>query len=254
MGFLYLLVAIFATTLGAMSGFGGGIIIKPVLDAFSDYNVFVIGVLSSFTVLCMAFVSTVQRFLIGFKIEKKLVFITIGALLGGVLGKELFGLLYVAMLPDSVRLIQASALIILLVFVLFKNTLPKCNIENPAIIILSGIILGAISSFLGIGGGPFNIVVLGMLFNMDIKQATIASIFLILFSQASNLIAIAFTTTFQAFDYSMLYYMIPGGIVGGFIGSVIGRKLSNKSIERIYFLIIIGLLILNVYNIIMIFL
>ncbi|MGB4608662.1 MAG: hypothetical protein GX243_05760 [Tissierellia bacterium] len=47
---LYFLITLFATTLGSTSGMGGGVIIKPVLDAFGHYDIETISVLSSVSV------------------------------------------------------------------------------------------------------------------------------------------------------------------------------------------------------------
>ena len=47
------LVAILATTIGGISGVGGGVIIKPVMDAVSGLPVATISFLSGCTVLAM---------------------------------------------------------------------------------------------------------------------------------------------------------------------------------------------------------
>ena len=61
--FIYFLVALFATSLGSISGMGGGVIIKPFLDAFGQFDAATIGVLSSVTVLTMALVAVGKQFL-----------------------------------------------------------------------------------------------------------------------------------------------------------------------------------------------
>ncbi len=57
MEFLYFFVALFSTTIGAISGLGGGTIIKPVLDAVSGLTVANINFMSSCAVLSMTFLS-----------------------------------------------------------------------------------------------------------------------------------------------------------------------------------------------------
>ena len=54
---LYFLIAIGATTVGSMTGMGGGVIIKPLMDVIQGVDVETIGVLSSITVFCMSVVS-----------------------------------------------------------------------------------------------------------------------------------------------------------------------------------------------------
>lgn len=57
---VYFLIALLATTAGAMTGMGGGVIIKPLLDLLGDYDAATIGVLSALTVFVMSLVSQWQ--------------------------------------------------------------------------------------------------------------------------------------------------------------------------------------------------
>jgi len=54
---LYFLVSLIATTVGSITGMGGGVIIKPILDFIGTYNAQTIGVISSITVLTMSIIS-----------------------------------------------------------------------------------------------------------------------------------------------------------------------------------------------------
>ena len=55
---IYFLTTIIATSAGGISGMGGGIIIKPVLDLMGDFTPQTIGVMSATTVFVMSLVST----------------------------------------------------------------------------------------------------------------------------------------------------------------------------------------------------
>ena len=61
--FLYFLIAIGATTVGSLTGMGGGVIIKPVMDVMGAYDAATIGVLSSITVFSMSVVSIGKQML-----------------------------------------------------------------------------------------------------------------------------------------------------------------------------------------------
>lgn len=250
MGIVYFLIAIIATTIGAGAGIGGGVIIKPALDALGGYNIEVIGNLSSITILSMAIVSTVKCFFKGIKFDKRLIALTIGAIVGGFLGKELFYFIKSLLDESLIATIQAAMMIALLFIALFKNKLPKFHINNVFAVIFIGLVLGTLSAFLGIGGGPINVAVLCMFFAMDIKKAATGSIFIILCSQFTKLATITLTTGFGAFDYSMLFFMIPGGILGGFIGSWVNTKFEKKHIEKLFVVVVVSMILLNVYNII----
>ncbi len=251
MGIIYFLIAILATTIGSGAGIGGGVIIKPALDALGSYNTFVIGVLSSATILAMAVIATIRCLSDKIKLDKRIISLVMGAVAGGFLGKELFAFVYSRLDNSLITTIQAAIMIALLFIALFKNKLPKLHIKNLFPAVAVGLILGTLSSFLGIGGGPINVAVLCMFFAMNIKQATTGSIFIIMFSQIAKLSTLALTNGFGAFDYSMLYYMIPGGIMGGFIGSYLKCKLQDKHIEKLFIIVVSGVILLNIYNIIM---
>ena len=46
---IHFLIAIGATTVGSLTGMGGGVIIKPLMDVMQNFDVETIGVLSSIT-------------------------------------------------------------------------------------------------------------------------------------------------------------------------------------------------------------
>ena len=108
MGILYFFITLAATTAGAIAGIGGGVLIKPTLDALGHYNIATIGVLSSIAVLVMAVVSTVRRFIGGLKVDKKIILLAIGAIVGGFAGKEIFYLLLSVTEGPVIKIIQSG--------------------------------------------------------------------------------------------------------------------------------------------------
>ncbi len=251
MMFLYFIVAITATIFGSLVGLGGGVVIKPVLDAIGTYDLTTIGILSSFTVFSMAVVSTGKQIKKGFKVEHNMLVITLGSILGGGIGNTLFKtFLKVLNNEGMATAIQGTMLAGLLILVLFKGKLPKYHLKNNVILFLIGLILGTIASFLGIGGGPINVMILVLLLNMDMKKAATTSVLIILLSQFAKLVLIAMGSGFGMYDLSMLYVMVPGGILGGLIGAHFNHKLSHDTIHKIFNIAIILLVILNIYNVV----
>ena len=61
MRFLYIIIAFVATLVGSLTGLGGGVIIKPVMDMVSDFPVETIGIISSITVFSMSLVSVYKH-------------------------------------------------------------------------------------------------------------------------------------------------------------------------------------------------
>lgn len=248
MGLVYLFVALFATLLGSLAGIGGGIIIKPVLDFIGDYDAFVIGILSSATIFSMALVSTARRYKQIAGCSKVLLVLAISSIAGGMLGNAVFNSLFKLIDASTLQIIQSSLIIILLSIVLLKGKIKRYYINNYIIVSLTGIVLGALSAFLGIGGGPINVAILCILFSMNIKEAAIGSIFIILLSQFGKLMTVLLTTGFGNNDYSMLFYMIPAAIASGFLGSYLNKKLSARTINSIFITTVIIVIIINLYN------
>ncbi len=251
---VYFLVGLCASVLGAVAGLGGGVIIKPILDTLGHYDVSTIGALSSATVFSMAVVSLINARRLGVKIEGKTSFIlAIGSITGGVIGKGIFNYL-IDHINNSefVSLIQSGILagLMLIIFMLITNKekMKTHQIENALIIFLVGLGLGVLSSFLGIGGGPLNVAILYLLFSMEARNTIINSIFIIFFSQLSTLFTVGLTTGFSMYDLSMLKYMISGAVIGGMIGTTLASKLSSNKITSIFNVSIIGIFLINLYN------
>jgi hypothetical protein len=252
----YFLVGFLATTIGAMAGLGGGVIIKPVLDALGNFDIASIGVLSSATVLSMSTVSLVKAYFGDMHLKgKESLMLAVGSVSGGILGKILFAQSLERLGdPGLLKTIQASILVTLLFAVFIslnlKDKINVYNIENLFMTLIIGLILGTISSFLGVGGGPFNVVVLALLFSMGIKESALNSIFIIFCAQSSGLLRIYFTTGFSEYNLSMLNWMILGGVIGGFVGSFLLHRIHGRYIERIFNATLAVIIIINIYNVV----
>lgn len=247
--FVYFLVAFGATTFGALAGLGGGVIIKPLLDTLGHYDLTTIGLLSSITVFSMAIVSIYKQSKNGFKVNKNLFLLAIGSILGGGIGKSVFA--YTLTLfsnEDILSGIQALLLAGLLVIVLFKKHLPHFHIKNPILVSLIGLLLGSVASFLGIGGGPINVAVLVMFMALDIKEAAINSIFIILLSQFSKLSLVLIGEGFSSYNLKMLYFMIPGGILGGLLGSRLNKVVDSVALHKVFNIAVLLIIFINLFN------
>lgn len=250
---IYFLVALLSTICGSMAGLGGGVIIKPVLDFLGDYNIETIGVLSACTIFSMALVSVIKQLSYKSKIDiKNTGLLGIGSVIGGLLGQKLLTFILKIVQGRIVSLVQSGILALLLIFVYIymnnKEKFKSYKIDNFILSTIIGIFLGLIAAFLGIGGGPINVAFFTIFFSMEAKNAARDSVLIILFSQASKLLTIAFGTGFSGYDLSMLPYMIFGGVLGGFIGAKFNRIFSNEIILRVFNTITILIIGLNIYN------
>lgn len=250
----YFLIALIATILGSMAGLGGGVIIKPILDFLGNYNLSTISVLSSVTVFTMAIVSIIKQIRYKFELEiRKTSLIGLGAILGGLLGEKLLKYILQIFNANLVTILQNAilAILLILVFIYMNNKIKfiSYRVQNSIACLIIGLFLGLVASFLSIGGGPINVCILTIFFSMTPKEAAVNSIFTILFSQASKLATIALSTGFSCFDLSLLPFMVLGGILGGLIGSKFNKLFSNDTILKVFNIVLLALILLNIYNI-----
>ncbi|RRD94702.1 sulfite exporter TauE/SafE family protein [Clostridiales bacterium COT073_COT-073] len=256
MEIIFFLVAFLASIIGAICGIGGGVIIKPTLDSFGMMSVATISFLSGCTVLAMSSYSVIKAKLAGdSQVDGKTGFpLAIGAVLGGIAGKELFDI--VANLTsnrEKVGMVQAICLLLItlgtLIYTIRKDKIKTRQIKNPLVSGLIGFCLGMISAFLGIGGGPMNLVVLFYFFSMQTKMAAANSLYIIFFSQLASLIGVIVTGKVPAFSSWILAITVIGGISGSIAGRAINKKIDNKVVDKLFIGLMIILLVINAYNI-----
>lgn len=253
---LYFLIAIGATTVGSLTGMGGGVIIKPLMDVLQGFDVQTIGVLSSITVFSMSVVSIGKQMLSKTKIPfDTAIPLALGSVVGGLAGEKLLQLIVDALQANAaVTVVQnvALSLLILAVFLYMKNKshIPSKQLRGLVVSLLVGAFLGICSSFLGIGGGPINVALIIYLFSFDTKTATVCSLVTILFAQISKLTTVALTTGFGGFDLSMAPVMVVGAIAGGFIGASLNKKCKEETVEKAFNAVQLLVLAISVFNIV----
>ncbi|EOH96763.1 sulfite exporter TauE/SafE [Enterococcus haemoperoxidus ATCC BAA-382] len=252
-GIIYFIVIILANTVGAISGMGGGVIIKPVLDTLHFHPLAAISFYSSVAVFTMSIVSTLRQMKNGLKLQLPIAFfVSLGSVIGGILGNTVFeSLLRFFSDEKYVQLIQIILTIVTLLFAYFYTKIGNdrsFDLSHPIWYVSIGLFLGFISTLLGIGGGPINVALLMLCFGIPIKEATVYSIITIFFSQAAKLFTIAQSTGFGRFDLTILFYVIPAAVIGGFVGALISGKISSERVTQIYQVVILLVLLLNLWN------
>ena len=255
MDILFFIVAFLSSIVGAICGIGGGVVIKPVLDMLQMGTPATINFLSGCTVLSMSLYSVVKSLRAGdSKVEMSTgTPLAIGAAVGGVAGKELFSAVkdFFGGSP-MVGGVQAVALgiitLLTLLYTLNKSRIATRSTSRKALCLVIGLGLGIMSSFLGIGGGPINLVVLGYFFGMDTKTAAANSLYIILFSQAASLITTVLTRSVPEFGILALVLMVDGGIGGGIVGRKLNRKMDNKAVDKLFIGLMVLIVGICVYN------
>lgn len=255
MYFIFFGISFFASVIGAICGIGGGVIIKPLLDATGIMGVSAISFFSGCTVLSMSIVS------VGTSMRNKTAHVkfavtlplAIGSALGGLAGKILFQeIKSMTAAENTVGFVQAAMLLLItlitFVYTLKKSSIHTLRLENTAICVGVGILLGFFSAFLGIGGGPINLMILSYLFSMDAKEAAINSLFVILVSQIFSLMQTVLSGNIPEIEVTFLLLMVIGGILGGKSGSKINRKITERHVNYLFEGLMVLIMLICMYN------
>lgn len=256
MKILIFIICFGASVAGALCGIGGGVIIKPLVDALGIMDVTTISFLSGCTVLSMSTYSVVKSKLAGtgdLKTKPGLP-LAMGAALGGILGKWVFSLIQsVSENPNQVRTIQAACLLAVttgtLLYTIYKEKITTHYIESITFCVIIGGVLGIMSSFLGIGGGPINLVVFYFFFSMSTKAAAENSLYVIFFSQLAGLIQTLVVGKVPEFALEILILMVIGGIAGGIFGRSINKRIEEHTVDKLFIVLMIVIIMINIHNI-----
>ena len=230
--------------MGAYVGLGGGVIIKPLLDLIGKDPINIVNFYSACAVFSMSISSMIKHIKSKTKIDFKLILsLSLGAVVGGILGSKLFDYLLGIFDNNMLKSIQGLALGILLV-----ASVVYINVKNPILIVIVGLTLGFIASFLGVGGGPINVAFLALFFSMTVKEAAVYSVGTIFFSQLSKLVTLGITHTIPKFDIITLIVAIVCAVVGGFLGAKMNKKGNEKVIQTVFTAVVTAIAIVNFYN------
>ncbi len=250
-------VCIFSTMVGAISGIGGGVIIKPLLDmTLSGLGTKMISLLSAFSVLSMSlfsigknYVQKSQQQKLSMKIAVPL---AVSSTAGGVIGKLLFNALSAFVQADAaVKCVQNAVLFAVMVCVLIfslRHKTAKPVERSAGEGLLAGLLLGLFAAFLGIGGGPLNMMILTGFYGMSHKEGALYSLFIIVFSQTAGIVT-ALIADSALPPLSMLLIACAAGILGGVIGRKIAGRTRSDFVKTLYNAAAVFILLLCVANI-----
>lgn len=255
MAILIFVICLLASMTGSICGIGGGVIIKPVLDALGIMSVSAISFLSGLTVLSMSVISVFKQrklHLVDFQIGSLL---AIGSVVGGIVGNTVFHALKTAAGNDHfVGMVQALVLALITLMTLIYNAflkqrLPSYRVQNALPCTAIGSLLGILSAFLGIGGGPINLAVLNFAFSFDTKKSAANSLYIIMCSQISNFLTSCVQQTIPEFPWIYLLFMVSAGVIGGFIGADVNKKISSATTDKLFSGLLCVIILICFYNV-----
>ena len=252
---IFILISFFASVIGCICGIGGGVIIKPVMDAFHIYPVSTVSFMSGCIVLSMTSYSVLKSVIAHeSQIDKGTsTWLGLGAAFGGIAGKQLFETIKtVTANQNTVGAVQTAALFLVtaatILYTLNKNKVKSHAVRSPLSCIGIGLGLGLISAFLGIGGGPLNLVVLYFFMSMDTKPAAQNSLYIILISQLASLIYTIASGTVPEFPGPLFIMMVICGILGGAVGRRINKHIGSKTVNRLFIMLMCTIMLICRYN------
>lgn len=252
---IFALMCLAVTFVGAICGVGGGVILKPVLDAVSGYSVAQVGLLSGITVLAMTLSSVVTSREVRAELgRRRMRLFLVGSVMGGLMGKALLKALLDWVSSDALAGVAQNALLMALMvatlwYELNRWKIRTHRIERWWIAALIGALLGMVSTFLGIGGGPFNLIVLIHCFSMDPRSAAAGSLGIILFSQSASLVEMLATAGAPELPLPVLLLGAAGGVAGGLLGRASVRRMDERQIGRLFLGLLFAIIVICLLNI-----
>ena len=255
MGIIYFLLAITATTVGAITGISGGVIIRPAVDLLGGLDAASGSIMSSVAVFCMTVVSTGKRIHQKAPLNMHLSApLAIGALLGGNFGRMLLSGIVARTDNTTVTITQnavlAAVIFGVLLYMLNKSKITPLELKGFAPAFVIGILLGTQAAFLGIGGGPINVAVIIYLFGLDTKSAATCSLITILAAQTANLLSTQLGGGFGGYDLTMLPPLAIGAVAGGFLGASLSKRMSEKRTDVMFDTVLVVVFCICIINII----
>jgi len=227
---------------GILSGFfgiGGGTILVPLLLMLGYETKIAIGI----SVVQMVFSSVFGSYLNNKKgtLDVSMVS-TIG--IGGFIGALLSGYIAASFSDDTLEFIFLSFATFALLRLFFKNKEHKDQREvNRIVLLLIGVLLGAMSMTIGVGGSIILVPILVGFLHVPLKKAISAGLFFVVFSSVAGLISHA---VIGHVDYQSGVIIGFASLVGVYVGIHLKDKvdadLQKKLLVGFYLLVVLYLI------------
>lgn len=254
MDVLFFFIAAGASVIGGICGIGGGVLMKPLIDLLGLADVGTASFLSSCSVFVMSLYNVSRSFLERSHIieVRTTLPLAVGAAAGGILGNRAFSTICSALSLRTAGIMQSVSLLMLtaatLVYTVKKMRIHTIHVRGTGGCVMIGVSLGCLSSFLGIGGGPFNLAVLHYFFSMGTKAAAANSLFIILLSQSASLARTFLNGPVPSASPSTVCLMVLGGILGGMIGRKCNKRMQAAAVDRLFIGLQIVIMLICVWN------
>ena len=150
---LLFFICIIASSVGAVVGAGGGVIIKPAVDMFGLLPVSTASFCSGCTVLGMSLSSLIRNRKDGIKLQLRTsTALALGAIAGGLIGQRLFDLLIEVFQNEKLiggiqSIILTIIMVLVFIYICKKDKIQSKKVEHLWVSLIIGIVLGMTSAF-----------------------------------------------------------------------------------------------------------
>ncbi|TCP30885.1 hypothetical protein EV207_10464 [Scopulibacillus darangshiensis] len=259
-GILLFIIALLSGAYGVIVGAGGGFIFVPVLLIFFHMSP-VTAAGTGLVVVMLNALSGITGYVKQRRIDYKIgIILALGALPGTLIGTWLGR----SSSSQLFYLIFSSVIVLLGLFLLIKKAPSNKNVEdkqrdetavalhkqnsteetishkpsqNYYSLLAIGLLLGVVSSYLGIGGGWLLVPILIYIYRVAPHYATATSIFSLCLYSAIGVITQIY---YGHIDWSVVLWGGLGVLVGGQAGAYMSNKLSGRLIIKMLSILLIG--------------
>ncbi len=259
---LFMLIGFCAGTTSGFYGMGGGWLVTPILNVIGFPMPYAIGT-SLVYIVINSIVGTLRHK--KFKNVNYLLGLLIGvnSIIGVLIGKSLISYMKKAGNVDVVvRYIYIIFLLSVSLYMLFERKIKSKKLkrksgrvkrELPPVIkikvegkirkisiwklLITGILLGMLSSMMGIGGGFLLVPIYIYLIRVPVKVAVGTSLFTTLITSISGSVAYIFAGWVNWFS---LIFLVATTIIGVFIGTSATHRVSSERLKLLFALTILG--------------
>jgi uncharacterized membrane protein YfcA len=208
--------------LSGMVGVGGGIIFVPALIYVAGWNIEQAAA-ASFVVIFFAALSSILRNTSG---ESSVDWRAAALLLAAIVPSSLIGVAINRVVPGAVVKMAFAVLLLTLAYPIAArgrsdraSTRPKLH---PALVLLAGVGIGALSGLAGAGGGVVIVPLLVLGLDLHLKAAVATSLVVILFT------SVAGAAGYVASGFHQ-FLVLPPLIVGAVLGAWFGVRLRDRT-------------------------
>ncbi len=222
---IYLLICAASAFFGLSSGLGATTLLRPLMDAISPLDPASVSALCCMATLCAALVSAFFALSEPLPLETdELLLLSVGAMLGGVLG-DLASARFIAVMPAQSAVLLQSALLFTLIalpsvyFATLARTLRPLVLTRMFSFPIA-LVVGLLASFLAFGAEPITLSAYFLLFDAENDESAVAALTVALFSMLGKLIVLLIRMRLQIPNAGVLLWLLPGALIGALLAMI----------------------------------